>query len=163
MITSAILLGITSSLLVGTLSMPRVMLAMARDGMLPTGFFGAVHPRFKTPYTSTILVGVLVGIIGALAPLDFLADLVSVGTLFAFLVVCAAVLVLRIRRPEIERPFRVPALPFMAGAGILLNGGLMYSLGRDNWIRLLAWLGLGLMIYFGYSRYHSRLKAQPEP
>lgn len=163
LITVAILAGITSSLLVGTLSQPRIMLAMARDGLLPPGFFGAVHPKFKTPYKSTILVGIVVGLIAAVAPLDFLAELVSVGTLFAFLVVCSAVLVLRYRSPEVVRPFRVPGLPFVAGSGILINGALMIYLGPDNWIRLLVWLTLGLMIYFGYGRYHSRLMAaRPE-
>ncbi len=158
LITVAILAGITSSLLVGTLSQPRILMAMARDGMLPPGFFAAVHPRFLTPWKSTILVGVVVGMISALVPLSFLADLVSVGTLFAFLVVCAAVLILRIKSPEIPRPFRVPGLPVVAGLGILINGGLMFSLGPDNWIRLIVWLGLGFVIYFGYSRYHTHLK-----
>ncbi len=158
LITVAILAGITSSLLVGTLSQPRVLLAMARDGMLPQGFFAAIHPRFLTPWKSTILIGLTVGLISATVPLTFLADLVSVGTLFAFLVVCAAVWILRYRSPEIPRPFRVPALPVVAALGILVNGGLMFSLGPDNWIRLVAWLGLGLLIYFGYSRYHTTLK-----
>ena len=102
-----------------------------------------------------------VGIVAALAPLDFLADLVSIGTLFAFVVVCVAVWVLRYRRPEVERPFRVPALPVVASLGIGLNGGLMFYLGPDNWVRLIAWLALGLMVYFGYGRYHSRLKVAP--
>ena len=158
LITVAILAGITSSLLVGTLSQPRILLAMARDGMLPQGFFAAVHPRFLTPWKSTILVGLIVGLISALVPLNFLADLVSVGTLFAFLIVCAAVWILRFRSPEIARPFRVKALPLVAALGILINGGLMFSLGPDNWIRLVVWLGLGLLIYFGYSRYHTGLK-----
>ncbi len=117
LITAAILAGITSSLLVGTLSQPRILLAMARDGMLPRGFFGAVHSRFLTPWKSTILVGVVVGLISATVPLNFLADLVSVGTLFAFLVVCAAVWILRHKSPEIPRPFRVPGLPVVAAPG----------------------------------------------
>ena len=156
-ITAAILAGITSSLLVAMLSQPRILLAMARDGMLPMGLFGAVHPRFLTPWKSTILIGVVVAVVSAVAPLSFLADLVSVGTLFAFVVVCVAVWVLRHRSPEVERPFRVPALPLVATLGIVLNGGLMFSLGWDNWIRLFVWLALGMVIYLGYSRYHSRL------
>ena len=163
LITAAILAGITSSLLVGMLSQPRILLAMARDGMLPSGFFAAVHPRFLTPWKSTILVGLVVGTISALVPLNFLADLVSVGTLFAFLVVCAAVWILRHKSPEIERPFRVRWLPMVSGVGLLVNGGLMFSLGPDNWIRLVAWLALGLLIYFGYSRYHTRLDPGPPP
>ena len=158
LITVAILAGITSSLLVGTQSQPRILLAMARDGMLPHGFFAAVHPRFLTPWKSTILVGLLVGAISATVPLNFLADLVSVGTLFAFLVVCASVWILRYKSPEIPRPFRVKALPVVAALGILVNGGLMFSLGPDNWIRLVVWLALGLLIYFGYGRYHTTLK-----
>jgi basic amino acid/polyamine antiporter, APA family len=162
LITAAIVAGLTSSLLVGTLSQPRILLAMARDGMLPPSFFAAVHPRFLTPWKSTILVGLVVGAVAALVPLSFLADLVSVGTLFAFLVVCASVWILRYKSPEIPRPFRVVALPVVASLGILVNGGLMYSLGQDNWIRLIAWLALGLVIYFGYGRYHTHLKP-PEP
>ncbi len=162
LVTIGILAGTTSSLLVGLLSQPRILLAMARDGLLPHDFFAAVHPRFLTPWKSTILIGVLVAIASALAPLKFLADLVSVGTLFAFLIVCAAVLILRVKSPEIDRPFRAPALPVVAGLGILVNGGLMLSLGRDNWIRLVVWLALGLVIYFGYGRYHTRFaKAGP--
>ncbi len=108
LITVGILAGLTSSLLVGNLSQPRILMAMARDGMLPERFFAAVHPRFKTPWKATILVGVVVGVAGALAPLNFLADLVSIGTLFAFVIVCGAVWVLRYKSPEVERPFRAP-------------------------------------------------------
>lgn len=157
LITAGILAGLTSSLLVGTLSQPRILMAMARDGMLPSSFFAAVHPRFRTPWKSTILVGLVVALAGSLAPLGFLAELVSVGTLFAFVIVCASVWLLRWRSPEIPRPFRTPALPLVAAMGILINGGLMFSLGRDNWIRLLVWLGLGMVIYLGYSRYHTKL------
>jgi basic amino acid/polyamine antiporter, APA family len=157
LITVGILAGLTSSLLVGTLSQPRILLAMARDGLLPESFFAAIHPRFRTPWKSTILVGAVVALGGALAPLGFLAELVSVGTLFAFVIVCAAVWILRYTSPELNRPFRTPALPLVAALGILVNGGLMHSLGRDNWIRLIAWLVLGLLIYFGYSRHHSKI------
>ena len=137
-------------------------MAMARDGMLPEGFFAAVHPRFKTPWKSTLLVGAVVALASALAPLNFLADLVSVGTLFAFMIVCGAVLILRSTSPEIDRPFRVPALPVVSTLGLLVNGGLMFHLGRDNWIRLVVWLVIGLLIYFGYSRYHTKL-GRPAP
>lgn len=162
LITMGILAGLTSSLLVGNLSQPRILMAMARDGMLPEGFFAAVHPRFKTPWKSTMLVGLVVALGAAFVPLNFLADLVSVGTLFAFVIVCAAVWILRYKSPEIHRPFRVPALPLIAALGILVNGGLMLSLGRDNWIRLIVWLSIGLVIYFAYSRYHTKLgRSQP--
>ncbi len=155
-ISVGIILGITSALLVGMLSQPRILLAMARDGMLPHRIFAEVHPKYQTPWKSTILVGFVVAGAGALAPLGFLAELVSVGTLFAFVVVCASVMILRWRSPEVHRPFRVPFLPLVAGFGILFNGGLMFSLGRDNWIRLIVWLGLGMLVYFGYSRHHTR-------
>lgn len=157
LITVGILAGLTSSLLVGTLSQPRILLAMSRDGMIPESFFGAIHPRFRTPWKSTILVGFVVALGAALAPLGFLAELVSVGTLFAFVIVCAAVAILRYKSPELTRPFRTPALPLVAGLGILVNGGLMFYLGPDNWIRLIVWLLIGLVIYFGYSRYHTKL------
>ena len=157
LVTVGILAGLTSSLLVGTLSQPRILLAMARDGMLPESFFAAVHPRFRTPWKSTILVGFVVALGGALAPLGFLADLVSIGTLFAFLIVCSAVWLLRITNPELARPFRVRFLPVVSTLGLVVNGGLMLSLGKDNWLRLIIWLAIGLAIYFGYSRYHSKL------
>jgi APA family basic amino acid/polyamine antiporter len=155
-VTFGIVLGITSSLLVGLLSQPRILLAMSRDGMLPAAIFSEIHPRFQTPWKSTILVGFLVAMTGALTPLRFLADLVSVGTLFAFLVVCVSVWILRRTNPEADRPFRTPCLPLVASMGILVNGGLMFSLGIDNWIRLFVWLAIGLAIYFGYSRYHTK-------
>jgi APA family basic amino acid/polyamine antiporter len=157
LITCGILAGMSSTILVGNLSQARILLAMSRDGMLPSSFFGAVHPRFKTPWKATILVGVVVGLGGALAPLKFLADLVSVGTLFAFLIVCGAVVILRYTSPDVRRPFRVPALPLVAGMGLLVNGGLLFWLGKDNWIRLLVWLAVGMVIYFSYSRYHTHL------
>jgi APA family basic amino acid/polyamine antiporter len=138
-------------------------MAMARDGMLPERFFAAVHPRFKTPWKATLLVGVVVALGGALAPLGFLADLVSIGTLFAFVIVSAAVLILRITSPEIERPFRAPGVYLLAPLSIVVNAGLMFSLGRDNWLRLLGWLLVGLTIYFTYSRYHARLGQTTAP
>jgi APA family basic amino acid/polyamine antiporter len=161
LITVGILAGLTSSLLIGNLSQARILMAMARDGMLPEHFFAAVHPRFKTPWKATLAVGAVVALGGALAPLGFLADLVSIGTLFAFVIVSAAVLILRVTSPEIERPFRAPALFVVAPLGILVNGGLMWWLGLDNWIRLIGWLILGLIIYFGYSRHHVKLGRTP--
>jgi APA family basic amino acid/polyamine antiporter len=158
LITLGILTGMTSSLLVGNLSQPRILLAMARDGLLPPGFFAAVHPRFKTPWKSTILVGAVVAAAAALAPLGFLAELVSIGTLFAFVMVSAAVWILRITDPATPRPFRAPLVPVVSTLGILVNGYMMFSLGPENWARLLIWLVLGLLIYFGYSRRHAVLR-----
>ena len=151
------LTGITSVLLVMMLSQPRIWLAMARDGLVSRGFFGAVHERFRTPWKSTILVGVVVAAVAGLLPLRFLADLTNIGTLFAFVVVCSAVLIMRKLHPEFARPFRVPLVPFvpLAGMGICLL--LMLSLPPENWTRLFVWLAIGLVIYFSYGRKHSVL------
>jgi len=149
--------GITSVLLVLMLSQPRVFFAMARDGLLPYSFFGTVHPRFRTPYKATILTGVVVALVAALFPIHALAEMVNIGTLFAFVVVCGAVWIMRHTNPHQRRPFRCPLVPLVPLLGILFNGGLMFSLGWHNWARLAIWLAVGLVIYFAYSRFHSRL------
>jgi APA family basic amino acid/polyamine antiporter len=149
--------GITSVLLVMLLSQARVLLAMARDGLIPFSVFGAVHPRFRTPHRSTILTGLIVGMVAAIVPLRVLAELVNIGTLFAFVVVCAAVLVMRRTRPDVRRPFRTPFVPFVPIAGIFANLALMASLGWHNWARLGVWMAIGLVIYFAYGYRHSRL------
>jgi len=151
------LAGITSVLLVLMLSQPRVMLAMARDRLLPPGFFGAVHPRFRTPWKSTMLTGAFVAIMAALLPLRLLAELVNIGTLLAFVIVCAAVLVMRVTHPEAERPFRVWGSPFVPLAGIALCLLLMFSLPSENWLRLAVWLLVGFAIYFFYGYRHSAM------
>jgi len=151
--------GITSVLLVLMLSQPRVFFAMARDGLLPYSFFGTVHPRFRTPHKATILTGSLVALVAALFPIHALAEMVNIGTLFAFVVVCAAVWVMRYTNPNQRRPFRCPLVPLVPILGILFNLGLMFSLGIHNWERLGVWLVVGLIIYFGYSRHHSKLAA----
>jgi basic amino acid/polyamine antiporter, APA family len=147
--------GITSVLLVMMLSGPRVFLAMARDGLVPKGFFGDVHPRFRTPWRSTILVGIFVCILTGFLPLGFLLHLTNIGTLFAFVIVCAAVLIMRRKYPDAERPFRCPWVPVVPVLGILSCLMLMFSLPADNWLRLLAWLLIGFVIYFLYGRHHS--------
>ena len=144
--------GITSVLLVMMLSAPRVFLAMSRDGMLPASFFGAVHDKFKTPYKSTILVGVAVAIMTGFLPIDALLQMTNIGTLFAFAIVCAAVLIMRRTNPDAKRPFRAPLVPLIPILGILSCLMLMFSLPAENWLRLLVWLGIGLAIYFVYSR-----------
>ena len=149
--------GITSVLLVMMLGQARIFLAMARDGLLPKALT-KVHPTFKTPWWATILTGLLVALGGSLLPLDILADLTSIGTLFAFVVVCSAVLVLRITQPNLERPFKAPlgiATPIIGIALCLL---LMFSLSWENWARLIIWLMVGLCIYFGYGVWHSKLR-----
>lgn len=150
--------GITSVLLVMMLSAPRVFLAMARDGMVPKSFFAAVHPRFKTPHRSTILIGAFVGILTGFLPIGILLDMANIGTLFAFFVVCAAVLVMRRTHPDVARPFRVPFSPLVPILGMLSCLLLMFSLPAENWYRLFVWLAVGLVIYFGYSRKHSELR-----
>lgn len=157
LISLGALTGITSVLMVLMLSQPRIMLAMARDGLLPPGFFGSVHPRFRTPWKSTISTGIAVGLMGALLPLRMLAELVNIGTLLAFIIVCTAVLIMRYRHPEIKRPFRCPWVPLVPLLGIAFCLLLMFSLPAENWFRLIGWLLLGLVIYFGYGRYHSVL------
>jgi APA family basic amino acid/polyamine antiporter len=152
--------GITSVLLVLMLSQPRVFFAMARDGLLPYSFFGHVHPRFRTPHKATILTGSLVAVVAALFPIHALAEMVNIGTLFAFVVVCAAVWIMRHTNPRHRRPFRCPLVPVVPILGIVFNGGLMFSLGWHNWARLGIWLAVGLVIYFSYSRFHSRIAEQ---
>jgi basic amino acid/polyamine antiporter, APA family len=149
--------GITSVLLVMMLSQPRIFLAMARDGLLPKSFFGAVHEKFRTPWKSTILTGVFVAVLGAFLPLRLLAELVNIGTLFAFVIVCTAVLIMRRKHPEAERPFRAPLVPFVPLAGIFTCLLLMFSLPAENWLRLVVWLAIGFCIYFFYGRHHSIL------
>lgn len=147
--------GITSVLLVLLLSQPRIMLAMARDGMIPKNFFGAVHQKFKTPYKTTILTGIFVSILTGFLPLRILAELVSIGTLFAFTIVCTAVLIMRKTNPNAERPFKAPFYPITPLLGMLICILLMFSLPLENWWRLLLWLAIGMVIYFTYSRRHS--------
>src|SRR2546426_133007 len=149
--------GITSVLLVLLLSQARVLLAMARDGLIPRSFFAAVHPRFRTPHKATILTGVLVAIVAALFPLKILADLVNIGTLMAFVIVCAAVIVMRRTNPGLPRPFRTPLVPLVPVLGIGMNLLMMLSLGAENWLRLFVWLAVGLVVYFGYGRSRSTM------
>jgi len=151
-ISTGAVAGITSVLLVMMLSQPRVLMAMARDGMLPPGFFGAVHPKFRTPWKSTILTGVFVATMAGLFPIGELSNMVNIGTLFAFVVVCAAVMIMRRTRPDVPRSFKTPILPIVGTLGILSNFGLMLSLGWVNWVRLFVWMAIGMCIYFGYSR-----------
>jgi len=155
LISLGALTGITSVLLVMMLSQPRVLLAMARDGLVPPSFFGAIHEKFRTPWKSTILTGVFVATMAALLPLRILAELVNIGTLLAFVIVCAAVLIMRKTHPEAARPFRAPLVPLVPILGILTCLLLMFSLPPENWLRLFVWLAIGFVIYFGYSRNHS--------
>jgi len=152
------LTGITSVLLVLMLSQPRVLLAMARDGLLPRSFFASVHEKFRTPWKATILTGICVALMAAFIPLRILAELVNIGTLLAFVIVCLAVLVMRIRHPEAHRPFKAPLFPFVPILGTLFCLLLMFSLPPENWLRLFVWLLIGFVVYFGYGRRHSILR-----
>jgi len=157
LIAMAGIAGITSVLLVTMLSQARILLAIARDGLLPAGFFAAVHERFRTPWKSTIATGVFVASLAAFLPIDVLLMLVNMGTLLAFVIVCAAVLIMRRTHPEAVRPFRVRFVPLVPILGIASCLLLMFSLPSENWLRLIVWLGIGLIIYFGYGRKHSTL------
>jgi APA family basic amino acid/polyamine antiporter len=154
--------GITSVLLVTMLSQARILLAIARDGLLPQGFFGAVHERFRTPWKSTLVTGLFVGSLAAFLPISVLLTLVNMGTLFAFVIVCAAVLVMRRTHPDAERPFRVPLVPLVPLVGIASCLLLMFSLPSENWLRLIVWLAIGLIIYFSYGRKHSTLRRRAD-
>jgi APA family basic amino acid/polyamine antiporter len=159
-IAAAGVAGITSVLLVMMLSAPRVFLAMARDGMVPPQFFGDVHPKFRTPWKSTIAIGVFVSVLAGLLPIDALLHMTNIGTLFAFVIVCAAVLIMRRTNPDAERPFKAPFYPVVPVLGILTCLLLMFSLPVANWYRLLAWMAIGFVIYFAYGYRHSHLRRQ---
>ncbi len=150
--------GLGSVMLVMLLGQSRVFFSMSRDGLLPQ-WAGAVHPRFRTPWISSITVGIFVAIFASVIPIGILGELVSIGTLLAFVIVCAGVWILRVRRPELHRPFKTPFVPFVPIMGILVAGLMMVSLPRDTWLRLIIWLAIGMAIYFGYGRHHSRVQA----
>ena len=155
LVAAGAMTGITSVLLVMMLSQPRVMLALGRDGLVPNSFFGAVHPKWRTPWKSTILTGLFVASMAGFIPLSILAEMTSIGTLFAFVIVCGAVLVMRKTNPQANRPFRAPFVPLVPILGILTCLLLMFSLPYENWVRLIVWLLIGLLIYFIYGRRHS--------
>jgi basic amino acid/polyamine antiporter, APA family len=160
LVAAGAMTGITSVLLVMMLSQPRVMLALARDGLVPKGFFGDIHPKFRTPWKSTILTGLFVASMAGFIPLSILAEMTSIGTLFAFVIVCAAVLVMRRTNPNAKRPFRAPFVPLVPILGILTCLLLMFSLPAGNWYRLIIWLLVGFAIYFLYGRRHSIMAQQ---
>jgi APA family basic amino acid/polyamine antiporter len=167
-ITCGALAGLTSVMLVMLIGQTRVLYAMASDGLLPRKFFAAIHPKFHTPWKNTILVGLLAAVVGSVTPIDKIGKMVNIGTLLAFVMVCASIIVLRIKSPDQPRPFRTPGiflggrLPIVPALGIVANGYLMYSLGWANWARLFIWLAIGLVVYFFYSVKHSKVQALGE-
>src|SRR5579871_162310 len=157
-ITLGALAGLTSVMLVMLLGQTRVLYSMANDGLLPRRFFADIHPKFRTPWKNTMLVGLLAAVVGSLTPIDDIGKMVNIGTLLAFVIVCAAVLVLRRTDPAQPRPFRTPWVPLVPILGILFNGYMMYKLGWVNWARLFIWLAIGLVVYFMYGQKHSRVQ-----
>jgi APA family basic amino acid/polyamine antiporter len=159
------LAGMTSVLLITFLSQARIFLAMARDRLLPPSIFGAIHPKFRTPHISTMLTGAIICIVAAFTPIVDLENMVNIGTLMAFVIVCAAVLVLRVKRPDVHRPFRCPAVKIVAPLGIVVNLTMMLFLPPITWLRLVGWLAIGLVIYFTYGLWNSTLgkKLKGEP
>ena len=157
MVKIGALTGLTTVILVLLFGQTRIFFTMAEDGLLP-GLFAYVHPKLGTPIRSQILIGAVVALIAALVPIDLLGEMVSIGTLCAFILVCAAVLYLRRSDPDTARPFRVPAMPWIAIAGILVCLLLMAGLPAATWLRLVIWMAIGLVIYFTYSRHHSTLQ-----
>lgn len=149
--------GLTSVILVMMLAQSRIFYAMSRDGLLPPAF-RAIHPKFQTPVFSTVLTGTCAAIVGGVFPIGILGELVSIGTLTAFITVCIGVLVLRHTRPDLPRPFRVPFVWFTALGGIAFCGAMALGLPGDTWLRLLVWTIIGICIYFGYGYRHSVLR-----
>jgi APA family basic amino acid/polyamine antiporter len=156
-INAGALAGLSTVMLVMLLGQSRVFYSMANDGLL-WKWAGDIHPRFRTPWKSTAIVGILVAFVGSLVPIGTLGQLVSIGTLFAFVIVCAGVWVLRVRRPELARPFKTPWVPFVPIMGIVISLALMASLNGLTILRLFVWLGIGLVVYFTYSVKHSKVR-----
>jgi len=157
-VTVAILLGFSSVILVMLLGQSRVFYSMSNDGLVPK-IFSDIHPRFRTPYKSNMLFFVFTGLFAAFLPEDIVGEMTSIGTLFAFILVCIGVWILRVRRPDLPRAFRVPAVPFVSTAGVVICGAMIYGLGWTNWLRLIVWLLIGLVLYFSYGRKHSKVQA----
>lgn len=156
LVAAGALAGLTSVLLVLMLSQPRIFYAMSRDGLLPK-WFAKVHPQFGTPANATVLTGVVVAIIAALTPIEVLSEMTSIGTLFAFCLVCLAVIILRVKSPDLPRTFKAPMVPLFPILGILCNLAMIIKLNPQTWLRLVVWLLVGLAIYGWYGFKHSRL------
>ncbi len=157
LVTVAILAGFSSVILVMLMGQSRVFYSMSKDGLVPK-IFSVLHPRFRTPYKSNILFFIFVGAFAAFVPGDVVGDMTSIGTLFAFILVCAGIIILRKSDPDIPRQFKTPLVPYVPLLGIIVCSAMIYGLGWTNWTRLLLWLSIGVIIYFIYSRKHSKLR-----
>lgn len=157
LVTVAILAGFSSVILVMLLGQSRVFYSMSKDGLLPKAF-SEVHPKYQTPYKANLFILILVGLFAAFVPGDIVGDMTSIGTLFAFMLVCAAVIVLRKTNPELKREFKTPLVPLVPILGILVCGAMIFGLGWTNWLRLFGWLAAGFIVYFGYSKNNSKLR-----
>jgi APA family basic amino acid/polyamine antiporter len=149
--------GLSSVVLVGMLAQSRIFYTMANDGLLPP-WVARIHPRFRTPHLTTMAIGLVMAVIAGTTPISVLGELVSMGTLLTFVIVCAGVIILRRTRPDLARPFRTPGSPLVPLLGAATCAYLMSGLPGDTWLRLLLWMGAGLVVYFSYSR--ARSKAQ---
>jgi APA family basic amino acid/polyamine antiporter len=157
LITIAAVAGLISVMLVMMLGQTRIFLGMAKDGLLPFNIFGKIHETFKTPFRSTILVGLVISIVASLTPIDKVSEMCSMGTLLAFAMIALAVLILRIKQPDLERPFKVPFLPVVSTLGVGFNVFLMMYVRKETWIAFLIWSSIGILVYFLYSRKNSKL------
>jgi basic amino acid/polyamine antiporter, APA family len=159
LVTVAILAGFSSVILVMLMGQSRVFYSMSRDGLVPA-IFSEVHPKFRTPYKSNWIFFVFVGAFAAFVPGDIVGDMTSIGTLFAFMLVCAGVWIMRVKRPDLKRQFKTPFVPLVPILGIIVCGAMIYGLGWTNWLRLGVWLLIGFVIYFGYSVRNSKLNKE---
>jgi APA family basic amino acid/polyamine antiporter len=151
--------GLSSTIIVQMVAQPRIFMSMAQDGLLPA-WAGRIHPRFQTPHITTVITGLIVAVASGLTPIDVLGELVSIGTLFAFVVVAIGVIVLRRTRPDLERPFRTPGVPWLPALSAVASFALMAGLSGETWIRLLIWMAIGLVLYFSYGYRHSRIRGR---
>jgi basic amino acid/polyamine antiporter, APA family len=162
LVNAGAIAGLSTVMLVMMLGQTRVFYSMANDGLL-WKWAGEIHPKFRTPWKSTIIMGLFVGFFTAVIPIGILGQLVSIGTLLAFVIVSIGVMILRKRRPDLARPFRTPWMPFTPIMAIIISVLLMAALPRDTWIRLVIWLVIGMVIYFTYGRRHSKVQRGIKP
>ena len=160
LITIAATAGLMSVMLVMMLGQTRIFLGMSKDGLLPKSLFGSLHPTFKTPYKSTVLVGFIISLVAALTPIDRISEMCSMGTLLAFAMVCIAVLILRVKQPALERPYKTPWVYLVAPLGAGFNLFLMSQVRINTWYAFIIWGSIGILVYFLYSRRHSHLHSK---